>query len=346
VPNEFNLSNTRGTIAMALSGTNINSGTDQWFFNLADNSASLDAQKFTVFGKITGCSGLAVMDRIAATPVLNGGAPFDTIPLLNYKTGAVKAENFVQVSSITPTPAGTTPTLVNAASYGCLGVSPGELLTVYGDNIGPAQFTTKTDSNGLVATSLAGTRVLFDGTPGPMLYTSAGQASVVVPYNVAGKTNVSVSVEYLGNATAPLIMPVTATDPAIFTQNSSGLGDGAILRQRGSVVDLINTANPAQPGDALLVYGHGYGAVTAATSLPDGTIIGSALPVPVASTTVLLDGTAYAITPFYAGAAPGIVNGVMQVNFFVPSDLAPGSHSIQLKVGNVTSPLGVNLQTQ
>jgi cyclophilin family peptidyl-prolyl cis-trans isomerase len=174
VPNEFNLSNTRGTIAMALSGTNINSGTDQWFFNLADNSASLDAQKFTVFGKITGCSGLAVMDRIAATPVLNGGAPFDTIPLLNYKTGAVKAENFVQVSSITPTPAGTTPTLVNAASYGCLGVSPGELLTVYGDNIGPAQFTTKTDSNGLVATSLAGTRVLFDGTPGPMLYTSAG----------------------------------------------------------------------------------------------------------------------------------------------------------------------------
>lgn len=66
VQNEPELSNVKGTIAMAKLGSNENSATSQWFFNLKDNSANLDIQNggFTVFGQISTDS-FAVLDTIA-----------------------------------------------------------------------------------------------------------------------------------------------------------------------------------------------------------------------------------------------------------------------------------------
>jgi peptidyl-prolyl cis-trans isomerase A (cyclophilin A) len=87
VQNEFGPSNTRGTIAMALKGSDINSATDQFFFNLVDNSSSLDGQSFTVFGKLVGPADQQVVDALAAIPTrdessVNGA--FSTLPLSNY----------------------------------------------------------------------------------------------------------------------------------------------------------------------------------------------------------------------------------------------------------------------
>ncbi|MBB1432873.1 peptidylprolyl isomerase [Pseudoalteromonas sp. SG43-6] len=67
VVNEPELSNVKGTIAMAKLSNNANSATSQWFFNLKDNSANLDKQNggFTVFGQITADS-YAVLDKISA----------------------------------------------------------------------------------------------------------------------------------------------------------------------------------------------------------------------------------------------------------------------------------------
>jgi peptidyl-prolyl cis-trans isomerase A (cyclophilin A) len=85
VTNEPVYSNVRGTIAMAKLGTDANSATNQWFFNLADNSANLDKQNggFTVFGQVTG-NGMAIVDAMAALNRFNMGSPFDSIPLRNY----------------------------------------------------------------------------------------------------------------------------------------------------------------------------------------------------------------------------------------------------------------------
>lgn len=86
VPNEFGISNTRGTLAMAKLGGDPDSATSEWFFNLADNSENLDNQNggFTVFGRVI-LGGMAVVDALAAIPTYDFGAdPWTDLPLIDY----------------------------------------------------------------------------------------------------------------------------------------------------------------------------------------------------------------------------------------------------------------------
>lgn len=103
VANEFRVSNTRGTLAMAKLGGNPDSATNQWFFNESDSNApNLDNQNggFTVFGRVVSTSGLSVMDAVAALPIYNAGSPFDQLPLRNFVSGPIQDANLVHVISI------------------------------------------------------------------------------------------------------------------------------------------------------------------------------------------------------------------------------------------------------
>ncbi|MDG1122605.1 MAG: peptidylprolyl isomerase [Glaciecola sp.] len=85
VTNEPVLSNLRGTVAMAKLAGNPDSATSQFFINLSDNSANLDAQNggFTVLGQVIG-DGMEVVDAIAAMSRFNFGGAFAEIPLRDY----------------------------------------------------------------------------------------------------------------------------------------------------------------------------------------------------------------------------------------------------------------------
>ncbi|HEY4313111.1 MAG TPA: peptidylprolyl isomerase [Pirellulales bacterium] len=112
VQNEFNLSNTAGTLAMALLSGNPNSATSEWFFNLVDNSSNLDTQNggFTVFGDVLG-NGMSVLDAIAAVPTYNAsgiwGGAFANLPLQNFDvnntTNQITAANLILINSVTIT---------------------------------------------------------------------------------------------------------------------------------------------------------------------------------------------------------------------------------------------------
>ena len=86
VVNEFSAqrSNTKGTIAMAKLGNDPNSATNQWFFNLGNNSAILDNQNggFTVFGQVLRDEDLATVEAIAELPVFDAGGAFSDLPLI------------------------------------------------------------------------------------------------------------------------------------------------------------------------------------------------------------------------------------------------------------------------
>lgn len=81
VENEFNASNLRGTVAMAKVEGNPNSATSQWFVNLANNSANLDASNggFTVFGNVLG-DGMLILDAIDDLPIVELGAKASNAP--------------------------------------------------------------------------------------------------------------------------------------------------------------------------------------------------------------------------------------------------------------------------
>ncbi len=122
--NEPGISNLRGTVAMAKLGSDANSATSQWFVNLADNSANLDAQNggFTVFGRVLG-DGMAVMDEVAALPRVNAGSPFDSLPLKDYTGGSITRvctveTNAAPVATLSFTGSSGDPGLVGASISG------------------------------------------------------------------------------------------------------------------------------------------------------------------------------------------------------------------------------------
>jgi cyclophilin family peptidyl-prolyl cis-trans isomerase/sugar lactone lactonase YvrE len=103
VGNEFRISNTRGTLAMAKRSGDPNSATNEFFFNLADNATLLDTQNggFTVFGQVRDSAGMGVMDQIGALPIVQVGfPPFGEMPLFNYQGGAPVAGNLVTISQV------------------------------------------------------------------------------------------------------------------------------------------------------------------------------------------------------------------------------------------------------
>jgi len=106
IQNEFQVSNTRGTIVMAKLGGDPDSATSQFFFNLTDNSANLDNQNggFTVFGEVIG-SGMDVVDLLASQNTWDGSdihPAFGELPVLEYPTEqTLHREHLAMIDSLT-----------------------------------------------------------------------------------------------------------------------------------------------------------------------------------------------------------------------------------------------------
>lgn len=108
VINEPVYSNVKGTIAMAKKGNDVNSATNQWFFNLADNSTNLDRQNggFTVFGQVI--KGFDIIEKIALLELCtNGDLQGIPMPMSSTQTCASLTvpgvENFVVIERVAVT---------------------------------------------------------------------------------------------------------------------------------------------------------------------------------------------------------------------------------------------------
>jgi uncharacterized protein (TIGR03437 family) len=225
-----------------------------------------------------------------------------------------------------------TEAVTNAASYQASSVAPGEIVTLFGTDIGPeVPAFAAVGSNGRLLTEVAGTRVNFDGIPAPIIYLGANQISVIAPYALADKADggfVTIEVTSPGRTVLPTTITKQSAIPGIFTANASGGGNCACLNQDGRV---NSATNPAPKGSVVVLYTTGEGAVTPAVA--DGTIASGAAWGPMSPVRVMIGGRNAIVD--YAGAAPGLAAGVMQVNFRVPPDMASGNVPIQMIVGNV-----------
>lgn len=226
---------------------------------------------------------------------------------------------------------------LNGATFLPGAVAPGEILAVFGD-LGPAELVRGSfDANGKLLTTLAELQITFDGVAAPLLYVSANQAGPIVPYSVAGKSSTVMQATYRGRKTNTVTLSVAESSPGIVSLAASGQGPGAILNEDAT----LNTAsNPAARGSIIVFWATGEGQTKPAGV--DGKLATDSFPVPLLPVSVTIGGLDAEV--LYAGAAPFMVAGAMQVNARVPAN-APtgGAVSVRLKVGNNTSREGVTV---
>jgi uncharacterized protein (TIGR03437 family) len=220
--------------------------------------------------------------------------------------------------------------LENGVSFEEGPVAPGELVTLRGLNLGPATGAGfSVDATGRIAAQLAGVQVFFDGVPAPLLYAQAQQINAQVPWELAGQTVTSVHVEFNGASTETGKPAVAPSAPAFFRANYAA-PQGAILNEDGT---LNSAASPAKAGSVVSIYGTG-GGVTAPASVTGGftpltPLVRLTLPV-----SVKIEGSLDAEVLF-AGAAPGLFSGIIQINFRIPSATPPSaSHTVVLQIGS------------
>ena len=182
-----------------------------------------------------------------------------------------------------------------------------------------------------------GARVLFDGIPATLLYTSSVQINAIVPYAIDGRPSVQAVVDYNGAVTAPLTLQVAGSAPGIYSLDGSGSGPGAILNQD---LSLNSAANPAAQGSIVILFGTGEGQTTPLGV--DGQVAVSTFPTPVLPVSVTAGGRPVTEV-LYFGGAPGEVAGLFQLNFRLPAGLAPGNIPVVVQVGTASSQTGLTL---
>jgi len=220
--------------------------------------------------------------------------------------------------------------VTNGATNQVGAISPGEVVVIYGSNLGPSDLTTFTlNSAGQVPTTLGGTRVFFNGAPAPILYTSAGQVGAIVPYNVSGSL-VQMFVQYQTASSGLVNLSLAQQTPAIFTIGG-GTGQAAAVNNKDGQVNVA--AHPVKIGDFIQLYVTGLGPTT--PPLSDGTANSTPLPVPQGTVIATVGNIKVAAN---AVAAPGLVAGVFQVNVQIPNGIIAGNAvPISLTVAGTSS---------
>lgn len=276
---------------------------------------------------------LAAITRQTSDIAVNGNGLNATFPAYSMTLLVIP-----QAQSAMAVPQPMISAVTSAASYDASGISPGEIVAIFGQGLGPAALAPlQVNSNGTLSNSIGGVQVFFNGFASPMVYALAGQLSAIVPYEVAGQTSVNVVVVYQGNASAPFPVPVAVATTAIFTNDSSGKGQGAILNQDYS---RNGPSNPAPRGQYVFIYGTGEG-LTTPPGL-DGRISGTPLPSVNLNCSATIGGQAATLN--YCGEAPGSTAGLVQVNALIPESVTPGSTvPVTITIGGVVSQAAVTL---
>jgi uncharacterized protein (TIGR03437 family) len=215
-------------------------------------------------------------------------------------------------AAVRSTVAPTVGAVVNAGSFAPGPIAPGEVLTIFGSGFN------------------ADAKVKFDGTNGMVIYASPGQINVVAPCEIAGHSSTSMTVDIDGVPTAPQTLAVAAAAPGIFI----------VLNQDYSA---NSAARSAMAGSVLILYATGEGQTKPAGV--DGKVANGAaasLPKPLLTVSATVGGKAAQV--LYAGAAPGYIAGLMQINLRLPPGIASGPSPLVLNIGGFTTTVSVTIR--
>ena len=226
---------------------------------------------------------------------------------------------------------------VSAASYSPIAIpSPGELVSIFGSNLadGPEAATQLP-----LPTQMQNAFILLGSQTMPLLYVSPTQINAVVPYGLTRGTAQQAVARHGSSLSVPQRVPLAAADPAFFTTNASGQGQGHIYVIPPPKYDtqiLAGSSTPATAGDILTMYCTGLGAVnqpvTAGSAAPSNPLART-----VSTVSVTIGGQPATVS--YAGLAPGFA-GLYQINATVPGGVPTGDQiPVVIMVDGISSPV-------
>jgi len=228
-----------------------------------------------------------------------------------------------------PAPTVTTAGITSAANPVVSGaLVPGGIHSLYGSALAPA---TVSASSPPLPNTLGGVTVEINTIPAPLFFVSPTQINFQAPWDLEGHSSATLTVINGALKSAPLPVNVTVAAPSLFTMDSSGRGQGAILIAGPEVLAApagkFSQSRPAHPGETIEIYGTGLGPVSRIQL--DGTPKTPTTPPAITQTpTVTIGGVPGTVT--FSGLAPGAV-GLYQVNVQVP-DGAPAGDAVPVVV--------------
>ena len=250
-------------------------------------------------------------------------------------SGSANVNVSVQPANGTPLTVGT----ANAASYVGTYISPGGLVSIFGQQLAGQAVSS---GNPPFPTNINGTQVLVGGIALPLRYVGGGQINAQVPFGLGVNTQQQLTVQNGSALSVPQNVVVASAQPGIYTQDLSGSGPGVIVDGNTNIE--VTATNPAHIGDTLVIYCNGLGAVS--PPVPTGTPAPSMEPLArtVNPVTVTIGGVS--TTAAFAGLAPGYPD-LYQVNAVIPPGVTPGAAvQIVLTVAGQSSPSTVTVAVQ
>ena len=150
--------------------------------------------------------------------------------------------------------------VLNAASFrGDTPVSPGEYVSVFGSPRLAQSF--QSAGNLPLPTTLGDTVVAIGGIVAPLHFASDGQVNAILPYGIPDSTTLQMIVRRGTVLSIPEPLLIGTTQPAVFTIDGTGTGQGHIYGATAQGALLADNAHPVKAGDTLVILATGLGAV-------------------------------------------------------------------------------------
>jgi uncharacterized protein (TIGR03437 family) len=258
------------------------------------------------------------------------------------RTGLLTGFSITITGTVLGPPAIGPNTIVSTASFDGSSVAPGDQVSIFGVNLGPADGV-RADASRNLPTTLGQTTVTFDGTPASLYYVSDKFVAVQVPTTLASGATARIQVVSSAGSSAVVLQPVVAAKPGVFTYDAGGRGQAKAINPDGSLNgdgSISGSDKPAEPGSVIQVFATGLGPVEPpipqGALAPAGPLSHATLPV-----TATIGGRQATVT--FAGAAPGMV-GLYQVNITVPALTPSGAVRLVLTADGNDSQSGVTVQ--
>ena len=214
--------------------------------------------------------------------------------------------------------------VVDAASQTGFGtVAPGEIITIYGNNLADALTIAPGHQP---ATTVGGVSVQLGSSQLPLFYVSPSQINAVIPFAIPLHQVAQLSVQKDGIPSVPIVITSVTANPGIFAMSGAGTGQGAILGPSGNVAD---SSNPVKVGNIVSIYCSGLGAVNPSVDVSAPAPSTAPLAQATGQVSVFIGNVAAEVT--YAGLAPGF-SGLYQINARVPA-AAPSGPFIPVQIG-------------